>query len=232
MKKLVMAIALTTAVAAPAAAQAPQAAITVTLAEQAKVTAAPDTAEIGTGVVTTAPSAADALAANARRMAAVVTALRRAGVAERDIQTSGIRLEPQYRYAQDQPPQLTGYQANNRVSVRIRDIAGTGRLLDQLVAQGANQIDGPNFTIAEPAPLLDQARQSAVATLRRRAELYARAMGLQVARIVSVEEDSAVRDPRPVPMMATMARAEKADTPVAPGEVELSVNVRMVFELR
>jgi hypothetical protein len=220
------------AIAAPAAAQAPQAATTVTLAEQAKVTAAPDTAEIGTGVVTTAPSAADALAANARRMAAVVTALRRAGVAERDIQTSGIRLEPQYRYAQDQPPQLTGYQANNRVSVRIRDIAGTGRLLDQLVAQGANQIDGPNFTIAEPAPLLDQARQSAVATLRRRAELYARAMGLQVARIVSVEEDSAVRDPRPVPMMATMARAEKADTPVAPGEVELSVNVRMVFELR
>ena len=84
-------------------------------------------------------------------------ALRAAGIADRDIQTS-TNLNPNYRYAENQPPQLVGYQAVNEVSVRFRDIAKTGAILDALVAQGANQINGPTLTIERPEAALDEAR--------------------------------------------------------------------------
>lgn len=204
---------------------------TITLSAEAKVAAAPDIADIGAGVVTQATDASAALAANATRMSAVVAALKRAGVAARDIQTSALNLQPQYRYADNQPPTLTGYQASNRVSVALRELGGAGRIIDTLVAQGANQIDGPSFRLDKPEPLLDQARGQAVATLRARAQLYAAAAGLRVKRIVSISESGPLQSPMPRPMMQSMARAEKADSPVAPGEVDVGVSVTMAFEL-
>jgi uncharacterized protein len=226
--------ALTAAVAALSAstalAQTTPAPTTLSLSAEAAVNAVPDVADIGAGVMTQAPEASAALAANAERMTKVVAALRKAGVAERDIQTSGLSLQPQYRYEQNQPPALVGYQANNRVSVTLRDLRQAGRIIDTLVAEGANQIDGPTFRIDKPEPLMDKARADAVRIGKARAELYAQAAGLRVKRIASMSE---LGDPRPSPMPVArlMAMEAKADSPVEPGEVKLSVTLTMVFEL-
>ncbi len=216
----------------PAAAQTAPAQ-TVTLSIEGKVAQAPDIVDVSGGVVTTAPTAAAALADNATRMTAVVAAVRKAGIADRDIQTSGLSLQPQYKYANNEAPVLTGYQATNTISLRIRKIDDAGKLIDTLVAQGANQISGPTFGIDKADAALDSARAQAVATGRARAELYAKAAGLRVRRLVSISEGSGI-EPGPRPMMM-MARADKIaaapPTPVAPGEVVLGITVQMVYEL-
>jgi uncharacterized protein YggE len=197
-----------------------------------EVSAVPDIATIGAGVVTQAPTAAAAMADNSRRTAATVAAIRKAGVADRDIQTTAVNLSPQYRYVENQPPAIIGYQASSRVSVRFRDIKTAGPILDSLVAAGANQIDGPTLLIDKPEPLLDQARTSAIMTAKSRAGLYAKAAGLQVRRIVAISEGSTdMPMPPPMPMMMMRAQAKEADTSIAAGEQRLSVSVSVTFEL-
>jgi uncharacterized protein YggE len=208
------------------------AATTLMLAVEGRVTRTPDVAELSGGVVTLAPTAAAAMANNARAMNRVVAAIRKAGIADRDIQTQGIGLQPQYRYDNNSPPVLTGYQATNTVAFRVRKVADTGTLLDALVGAGANQINGPNFTIADSAGALDEARAQAVMTARSRAALYAKAAGLRVRRIASISEAGSV-DPGPRPMMMAKGIAAEADStaPIVPGEVALIVNVAIAFEL-
>jgi uncharacterized protein YggE len=179
--------------------------------------------------VTSATTAAEALAANARVMTAAMAVLRRAGVAERDIQTRGLSLQPQYRYDSDRAPSLTGYQASNSVNVRLREIGRAGAVIDALVAAGANQISGPSFGLAEPEAALDEARALAVTRARARAELYAKAAGVRLGRLVSISEAQAPQPPMPRPMMRAMADVAMAETPVAPGEVGMRASVTVVF---
>lgn len=203
---------------------------TLTLTVEGRTTRAPDVAEVSGGVVTTAASASAAIAENASRMTAVVAAVRKAGVAERDIQTAGLSLQPQYKYENNQPPVLTGYQATNTVNLRIRKIGDTGKLLDTLVNVGANQINGPTFRVDDNEAALDEARLSAVKMAKARADLYAKATGLRLKRIVTLAESGGM-EPGPRPMMMKMARdAASAETPVVPGEVALSINLTVVFE--
>jgi hypothetical protein len=218
------------ATAAVAQVSPPLAGTRLDLVVEGTSTRVPDVAEVGAGVVTQAADAGTAMADNARRMTAVIAALKSAGVAERDIRTSSLSLSPQYRYDNDKPPVLTGYQANNRVSIRFRDIARVGRIVDALVGQGANQIDGPNLVVDQPDAALDEARNNAVAKARARADLYARASGLHVKRIVSISEGQPDIIRPPVPMLMR-AQAAKADTPVAAGEQQLSVTLTVSFEL-
>lgn len=194
-------------------------------------TRVPDIALIQAGVVTQSATAGEAMTQNAARMATVLAALRKAGVAERDIQTSNVGLAPQYRYAENQPPVITGYQATNQVTVRFRDIARSGAILDALVREGANNIAGPNLTVDKPEAALDEARAEAIAVARARAELYAKAAGLRVDRILSISESGGGM-PAPVPMMAMRAEAKFADTAIVAGERELSVNVAVRFLLK
>ena len=198
-----------------------------------EVTRVPDIAIISTGVVTRAASATAAIQQNATRMERVRAALKRAGIEDRDIQTSSINLNPEYVYAERQPPRLTGYTASNQVSVRFRDIRKTGEILDVLVAEGANQINGPSLTIDKPEQALDEARLKAVANGRARAELYARALGMRVTRLLSVSESGGYAAPPPMPMYARaeMAAAD-ASTKIDPGEQKVQVSVAMSFELQ
>ncbi|MCA1198765.1 SIMPL domain-containing protein [Sphingomonas sp. R647] len=220
-------------------AAAAQVAPTATVAEgtlldvvaEGRVNRVPDIAVIRAGVVSQGATAAEALSANARQMASVLTALKGAGIADRDIQTATISLSPQYRYAENQPPVITGYQASNSVSVKFRDIARSGTILDTLVKQGANQIDGPSLTIDAVDSAMDEARVDAVKRARERAALYARALGMRVDRILMVSEGSDGGAPGPVPQM--MVRAEAKDsTQIAPGEQQVSANVRVRFLLK
>lgn len=196
-------------------------------------TRVPDLAVIQAGVVTQAATAAEAMQQNSARMTKVLAALRKAGIAERDIQTATIGLSPQYRYAQNEPPVITGYQASNQVSVRFRDVAKSGTILDTLVREGANNISGPELTVDKPAGALDEARVDAVTKARARAELYARAAGLKVDRILAISEGGALPNPPMPVMMMRVAAAPMADkTEVAAGERELNVTVTVRFLLK
>lgn len=218
------------AVAQPAAGQ-PVAGTRLDVVATGEVTRVPDIVRINAGVVTQAQTAGEAIRQNATRMAAVRAALTRAGIEARDIQTSNVSLQPDYRYAENQPPQLVGYRAANEVNVRFRDIAQSGRILDALVAEGANQINGPNLGIERPEAALDEARTAAIATARARADLYARTLGMRVVRILSVSEPGAVQMP-PVPVLRMQAANAEAATDIAPGEQVLSVSLTVSFELQ
>ncbi len=214
----------------------PAAGTVLDVTAEGRTTRVPDLATIRAGVVTQAATAAAALADNATRMNRVLAALRRAGVAPRDLATASVSLSPQYRYADNKPPVVTGYQASNNVSVRFRDIARSGAILDALVAEGANQIDGPNLSVDDADAALDEARVDAVKRARTRAELYARAAGLSVSRIVSIAEAGQdAGGPEHPPIIVTslrMAAAAPAPTEIAPGEKRVSVTLSVRFLLR
>jgi uncharacterized protein YggE len=258
MKKLLIAALLAASPAAlsaqattPQVTLGPNSAI-LSLSAEGQSRRTPDIAMFSAGVVTQSATASEALADNSRRMDAVVAALKRAGIADRDIQTSAINLSPRYsnpeRDAQlmarqtGQPyippeqtaPKIVGYEARNTVQVRVRDLSNMGKVIDTLVRVGANEVNGPNFTLEDQKAALDEARLEAVTEGRQRAELYARAAGMRVARILSISEGGGYY---PVQRMATfdVTAAPPAPppppTPVQPGELTLGVNVSMQFEL-
>ena len=203
----------------------------LSVAAQAEARRAPDIATVSAGVVTQSADANTAMRENAAQMAKVVAAIRAAGVAERDVQTAGVNLNPQYRYVENQPPAITGYQASNTVNVVVRDIAKLGRILDALVATGANQVNGPSFDIDKKEPVYDEARREALDKARQRADMYAKALGLRVRRIVSIDETGGASVPRPIPMYAMAKAARDEATPISPGENVLGVSLNVVFEL-
>ena len=238
MRNLILSAALALSVLplAPAAAQVQPAPVLLEgtrldVVATGEVSRVPDLARISAGVVSVAPTATAALAQNATQMASVRAALKRAGIADRDIQTSAINLYPDYRQdPQGANPQIIGYRASNEVTVRFRDIAATGRILDALVAQGANQISGPMLAIDKPEAALDEARTQALANARARAELYARSLGMRVTRILSVSEAAGFMPP-PRPMAVRNMAADEAATQIVPGEQTLNVALTVSFEL-
>lgn len=229
-----------TAAAAPAALAQTQPLTIQTVAERpalnlsayGEVKAAPDMATISFGVVTEAATAAEAMAQNAARMTQVMAALRRAGIEDRNVQTSGLNLSAQYDYVENQPPRLRGYQANNRVTVVIDDLTKVGTTADAVVAAGVNQIDGIGFGLKDPSAAENRARQLAVRALQGKAALYAQALGVELGGIRSLSEGGGY-SPRP-PVM--YARAEAMDmggsTPVAAGELTVRIDITGVYDIR
>lgn len=225
-------IAITPAIAqvAPVVAAIPDGTI-LDVSATGKTTRTPDLATVSAGVVTQAPTAAAAMSENASRMAAMLAALKAAGVAPRDIQTASVSLQPQYRYQDNKPPVITGYQASNTVTVKFRDIARAGPILDVLVAQGANQINGPSLSLAEPDAALDEARTDAIKRARARAELYAKAAGLSVVRILTISETGEL--PPVMPVAGYALRADKmAATAIVAGESDVTATVTVRFLLK
>ena len=202
----------------------------LSVSADAQASRVPDVATISAGVVTQAVDGNAAMRQNAEQMAKVMAAIKAAGIAEKDIQTSGINLSPQYRYVENEAPKITGFQASNTVNLKVRDIAKLGKVLDALAAQGSNQINGPSFEIDQPEPVYDEARLAALAKAKARAETYAKALDLRVRRIVSISEGGGGGF-QPMPMMRMSAKSADMETQVAPGETTLSVNLDVVFEL-
>jgi uncharacterized protein YggE len=203
----------------------------VELAVTETVKAKPDIAEVSAGVTTQAATAVEAMRANAQAMDKVVQRIKSLGIPAEDIQTTGINLGAQYDYDQANQRQVfRGYQASNRVSVTLRKVPDTGRVLDALVAAGATDIGGPNFSIDDDSAPRAQARKAAFDKAQAQAAEYARWAGYTGVRVLSVSE--AVNPGRPVPMaeMRMMAADAKA-TPVEPGLVGTSVTVSVTFEM-
>jgi uncharacterized protein len=242
MKRFLSAAALAFAVVVTAAqvafAQAPPAAdarfqaTRLSLSANGQVMAAPDMATITLGVQTEAPSAAQALADNAQQMARIMTALKRAGLADKDIRTAQLSVSPKYVYEQNQPPRLTGYEASNQVNVITRDLKRLGATVDAAVGAGATNVNSISFGLLDPTAAQDAARLVAVKALQAKANLYAQALGHPVARLVSFSEGGGYAIPPPAPPpMAYSARIQAAPTQVAPGEMRIQVEVSGVYEL-
>lgn len=226
----VAALAASLALSASAFAQTSNPPPSITVSGEAQVSAPPDVAEIDGGVATDGRTAREASEANAKAMTAVMAALKTLGVAERDIRTSRISIFPQMTQGQGQSaPRIASYRATNHVTVKLRDIAKVAETIDALVAAGANELGGINFTIAEPSKLLDKARADAVADARRKAEIYAQAANVSLGAPLAISEDGAA--PPPMPYRMDRAAAKMA-TPVAPGEQTLRVGVSVTWEIK
>jgi uncharacterized protein YggE len=223
-----------TALASPAAAAEIQIAATgpvVELTVNESVEAEPDIATVSAGVTTEARTAVEAMRTNAQAMTAVVDRIKQLGVAERDIQTSGINLGARYDYDQANQRQVfRGYQASNRVSVTLRDIQRTGEVLDALVAAGATDLGGPEWSIDDDTAARAQARGAAMERARAQALEYTRLAGYSDIRLLEINETVAPSRPMPMPQMVR-AEAADASTPVQPGMVEAGVIVTVKYEM-
>jgi uncharacterized protein len=197
------------------------------------VDVAPDTATIGAGVTTDAATATAALRQNSTEMQKVIARIKALGVAEKDIQTTGISLNARYDYDQQtQRPVFRGYQASNRVSVILRKIDDTGRVLDALVEAGANDISGPAFSIDDDTAAKNAARQRAVERANAQAGAYAAMLGYDGTKVLAITESLTGNGPMPEMTKARGVMATAADAaPVQPGMVQAGVNVSITYEL-
>jgi len=210
---------------APALAQTHEATIpSVTVTGEASVNVAPDVAIVRAGVTSTGKTAREAMVANNKTMSAVLAALKESGIADADVQTSRLNLDA--LRGRDNPQQITGFQAANRVSVQVREIAKAGDILDRLVNTGANSINGIEFVVSGASKALDKARAEAIADARRKAEIYAQAAGVTLGRPITIAEQGA-----PVRPLMRMAAPAAGGVPVAPGEEQLSISVAVSYEL-
>lgn len=211
--------------ALPAAAEMQR---TITVSGSGHVSAAPDMATISLGVTAQGKTAGAALTATSVALTTVISELKSAGIEPRDIRTSGLSLNPVWSLqTNSSPSRITGYSASNGVTVRMRDLAAVGPLLDKLVASGANTFNGLSFSLADPAAANDEARRRAVADAMARAKLYAEAAGVALGPVLSISEGGGYSPPVPLYRMA--AEIAPAPVPVEGGEVDYSADVTIVF---
>ncbi len=221
---LVFSLVIAAALSAPLQARAAEKLLTVT--GDASVAVAPDTAVMRIGVTSQAKTAREASAANASQMTSVLTAIKETGIADRDVQTSRLSLQPQYDPNKNGTARLLGFQVTNQVTIRIRDTDKLPAVLDRAIAAGANEMSGIEFIVSEQSKLLDQARDDAIADARRKAELYAKAAGVKLGKVVAISEEGANPPARPV-----MQAMRSGAVPVAPGEQILRASVGVSYEI-
>jgi uncharacterized protein len=222
------------AISGPAMAQtqtaSPQRLIAMTGAGE--VSAAPDMVTVTVGVVEQAEAAAAALNANTAKMTVLLQALKDAGIADKDVQTSNFSVNPRYEFDQTRQTQkMVGYEVSNQVTIRLRKIADLGGLLDRLVQAGSNQVNGISFGIADTSKLEDEARRRATENARHKAEVYAKAAGVEIGKVVSISETTSYRPPMPM-VAARRMQADAAPVPIAAGEATVSASVDVVWELK
>jgi uncharacterized protein YggE len=232
--KPILFAALAAMTAAPAFAQtnAEFAATTLNLSATGEVSATPDRATLSLGVTARAPNAAAAVRQDAQAMTQVLTALKAQGVADRDIRTSGLSVQAQYTFTNNAPRRLDGYEAANRVIVTVQDPSRVGALVDAAVTAGANDVGGITFALKDPQTAEDEARRRAVKALADRADLYAKATGYRVARLVSLTEGQRFAPVQPqLDEVVVTAVSRSAPTPVAAGDITVRVQVSATYEL-
>lgn len=204
---------------------------TISVTGEGRVEAAPDMATLTLGVNNEAATAAEAMAANSEAVAAVIAKLRESGIEERDLQTTGLSLGPRYDHGNSGgAPKLAGYFASNMVTVRVRALDSLGSTLDAVVSEGANTLNGLSFGLQDDQAARDEARRLAVTDAARKAALYAEAAGVKLGRVMRIGEGGGQMPPMPMAMGAE-AFAKSADVPVAPGELNLTSSVVVVYEI-
>jgi uncharacterized protein YggE len=201
---------------------------TITVTGEASIPATPDMATVSLGVTTEGKTAAEAMSANSEALAGVITRLKAAGIAEQDLQTTSLSLNPNWvGYDAGQTPTISNYIAMNMLNVRVRDLAALGGVLDASIADGANTLNGITFELASPRPVLDEARKAAVADAAAKAALYATAAGVSLGKVISISEQQNYGGPMPVFMEAKAA----SPVPVATGQIAMQTSVSITYQI-
>ncbi|MHA6262411.1 SIMPL domain-containing protein [Arenibacterium sp. CAU 1754] len=202
----------------------------ITVTGEGRVEAEPDMAVITLGVTHESEAAKEAMDQTSASVATILQRLDRLGISPRDLQTQQLSLNPVWSnrpISSDGERRITGFVASNMVMVRVRDLNALGLILDAVMEDGANQFNGLQFGMQDPDPLTDEARRRAVSDAIAKASLLAEAAGVTLGPVQSISEAGA----RGPVMMEMAAAARGGGVPVAPGEVTLSANVSMVFEI-
>jgi uncharacterized protein YggE len=229
MQSRLISLAVLALVSLPLAAPADTLLRSLTMSGAGHVELEPDMAVIQIGVEQEAETAAAAFNALSVSLMAVMERLAASGIADRDLQTSGLRLEQRYEQIDsDQMPKPVGYTAASTLTVRVRDIVAVGAILDAVVQDGANRLYGLSFDVQEPQAALDQARAEAVADARAKAVLYAEAAGVTLGPILSISEPGYGG---PQPVMMEMAFDRAGSMPVAGGEISIGADVVIVWQI-
>lgn len=231
------ALALAAAMAFPTVGGAAESAQTsrVVVTGEGESSIAPDLALLSLAVMREAATAGEALEANNNAMAAVISAMKAAGVEERDLQTTGVQIVPRYDFTNrpdgTQETKLAAYQVTNTLSVRVRDLTKTGEILDKAVSLGVNQGGGITFTNDNPSAAMTEARKKAVADAIAKARTLTEAAGVELGRIIRIAEDARMQPP--MPFAAKAMRADAAGgVPIQAGENAYRVQVNVTFELK
>ncbi len=202
---------------------------TISVSGNGKVTLKPDTADVRLGVVASGRTVKAVRQQAANAMTAVIGALKKLGIADKDIQTSWISLQPTYDYnVGTVPPRITGYQFSNAISVTIRDLDKVGDAIDNALAAGATTLDGITFRVADETGAESQARTAAMADAHTKAQALAGAAGVAITGVASISETVAPT-PYPVYYGATDAAGKAASTPVQPGTSDITISVTVVY---
>jgi uncharacterized protein len=193
--------------------------------------AAPDIAMLVSGVTTTGKTAKEAMDANTAKMQPVIAAVKAAGIDAKDIQTAGISLGADYDYSRT-PARLKGYQASNTITITVRDLTKLDKVMGAMINAGANELNGPNFSIDDPDALAAKARDKVFDKAMAKAKSYSIKAGYKNVKLLSVTENA---DQSYMPMMkrgfAEAAAADAAGPPVEPGEVSVTVSANFIFEM-
>jgi len=204
---------------------------TVTASGSGTIQAAPDEARMSFGISKESPNAKSLLADTSKAATRIVAALKKAGIAEKDIQTQNVSLYPQTNFSNGKTV-VTGYNASIEVNVKVRDLATLGDVIAAGTDAGANTVNGPSFDIAEDSPFTAQAIDKAVADARRNAEAMAKAAGGSVGRVVSIS-DAGMAPVQPLAFRATKdLSASSLPVPINPGQMDVTSDVVVVFELK
>lgn len=205
----------------------------ISLNGHGEVKAKPDMAVVNVGVMSQAKTAREALTENTAAMQKIFAALKAAGIEDKDIQTSNFNVNPRYQYDQNnaQPPRVVGYDVSNMVSVSVRKLDTLGQVLDTMVSEGSNQINGIGFVISDDEKLQDDARKLAVADAERKAKLYAATVGVTLGQIMSVSEGN-FQPPQPVFYGKAVRQDSAGNVPVAAGELTVAADVNITWEIK
>jgi uncharacterized protein len=205
----------------------------ITVSGRADVAGTPDTLRLDLSVVATASSVSEALASANHSADSVQKSLLANGVQRRDLQTSGLSIQPEYDYSNGAAPRLRGYQASESVSAKLRNLGRAGNAVGQAVTAGGNavRVNGISLDLEETSALVSSARDRAFADAKAKAEQYARAAGRSLGEVMSITEDVATPSPIPMPY-AAMDSAKSASVPIQPGSQDVSVSVTVVFTMR
>lgn len=218
-----------TALTAVQAQTAPTTAAQITVTGEGVVDGIPDIATLSLGVTTMGETAAAAMASNTEALTAVMARLKAAGIADRDMQTTNLSINPNWTgYDNGARQRIDGYTASNQLTVRIRELEGLGAVLDAAIQDGANTLNGLSFGLSEPRPAMDAARKAAVEDARARATLLVEAAGASLGPIVSITEGGGYMPPQP---MFRQSADSAGAVPVAAGEVATTASVTIVFEI-
>lgn len=205
----------------------------VELTVSESVSAAPDLVNLSATVNALSPTASQALSENAERMARVIAAIEAQGVAEADIRTTAISLNPQYEWNGTTQRQIfRGYQVSSTVEIRLHELPRTGRVLDAVVTAGADEVGSISWSIEDPSTAQQQARDAAFAAARERALGFARAAGYTDVRLLEVSEGMGGWGGGPQPLvLEAAAEARNMTMPIRPGEVATSVTISVKYEM-